>query len=65
MAENPCYKLDFSHCLAPDAFIAESIFHFFDTQFSLVKNGQQNWEAQHPPPKFYNPIEEAEFQERG
>jgi len=25
-----------------------------------VKNGQQNWEAtQHPPPKFYNPIEEA------
>lgn len=59
MVEKLCYKLDFS-LSGSKRFYCRIYSPFFDTQFSLVKNGQQNWETtQHPLLNSINPIKEA------
>ena len=66
MAENPCYKLGFSHCLAPDAFIAESIFISLTLSFLWWKMGSRTGK-QHSTllPNSIIPLRRLEFQERG
>ena len=66
MAENPCYKLGFSHCLAPDAFITESIFISLTLSFLWWKMGSRTGK-QHSTllPNSIIPLRRLEFQERG
>lgn len=66
MAENPCYKLDFSHCLAPDAFIAESIFISLTLSFLWWKMGSRTGKQYSTLlPNSIIPLRRLEFQERG
>lgn len=66
MAENPCYKLVFSHCLAPNAFLAESILGTLTPSFLLWKMGISTVK-QHSTslPKSINPREEARVSGNG